>query len=214
LISNSWNKTDMHKEILYDDVFDAQQHYRLLLDCMARPGKINLMPEMELTAPAGIHAAGALVGLALLNADVSYYVEGAGAYEVGRYLLVNTAARPVEAGEADYIFVDGSSPAELLRQLKVGTLPYPEEGATVVAAVEGLADSAEGLADSAEGLALQLSGPGVQGERILCVAGLDRSFFETLVEINGEFPLGIDVILTDKDRRVACIPRSTKIRIA
>jgi alpha-D-ribose 1-methylphosphonate 5-triphosphate synthase subunit PhnH len=196
----------MHKEILYDDVFDAQQHYRLLLDCMARPGKINVMPEMELTAPAGIHAAGALVGFALLNADVSYYVEGAGAYEVGRYLLVNTAARPVEAGGADYIFVDGSSPVELLRQLKVGTLSYPEEGATVVAAVEGLADSAEGLA-------LQLSGPGVQGERILYVRGLERVFFEVLTDINSEFPLGIDVILTDKDRRVACIPRSTKIRI-
>jgi alpha-D-ribose 1-methylphosphonate 5-triphosphate synthase subunit PhnH len=196
----------MHKEILYDDVFDAQQHYRLLLDCMARPGKINVTPEMELTAPAGLHAAGALVGFALLNADVSYYVEGAGAYEIGRYLLVNTAARPVEAGEADYVFVEGSSPAELLRQLKVGTLPYPEEGATVVAAVDGLANEGEGLA-------LQLSGPGVPGERILYVSKLERVFFEVLTDINGEFPLGIDVILTDKDRRVACIPRSTRVRI-
>lgn len=197
----------MQKEILYDDVFDAQQHYRLLLDSMARPGKINIMPEMELTAPAGIHAAGALAAFALLNADVSYYVEGPGAYEVGRYLLVNTAARPEAVGEADYIFMDGSVAAELLRQVKVGTLPYPEEGATVVVAVEGLAGEGEGLA-------LQLSGPGVPGERILYVAGLDRSFFGTLAEINSEFPLGIDVILTDEGRRIACLPRSTKVRMA
>jgi alpha-D-ribose 1-methylphosphonate 5-triphosphate synthase subunit PhnH len=196
----------MQKEILYDDVFDAQQHYRLLLDSMARPGKINVLPELELTAPSGIHAAGVLVAFALLNSDVSYYVEGPRAYEVGRYLLVNTAARPVEVWEADYIFVDGSASAELMRQLKVGSLPYPEEGATVIAAVEGLANEGEGWR-------LQLSGPGVPGERILCVRGLERAFFEVLADINGEFPLGIDVILTDGERRVACIPRSTKVRV-
>jgi alpha-D-ribose 1-methylphosphonate 5-triphosphate synthase subunit PhnH len=196
----------MHKEILYDDVFDAQQHYRLLLDCMARPGKINIMPEMELTAPSGIHAAGALVAFALLNADVSYYAEGPAAYEVGRYLLVNTSARPAAPGEADYVFMDGAMAAELLRQLKVGTLPYPEEGATVVAAVEGLGNEGEGLT-------LHLSGPGVPGERILWVRGLERAFFEVLTDVNGEFPLGIDVILTDGERRVACVPRSSKVRI-
>lgn len=197
----------MQKEILYDDVFDAQQHYRLLLDSMARPGKINVLPEMELTAPAAIHPAGALVAFALLNADASYYVEGPGAYEVGRYLLVNTAARPMEIGEADYVFLDGGAPPELLRQLKVGTLPYPEEGATVVVA-------AEGLAHEGEGLALQLSGPGVAGERMLYVRGLERTFFDVLADINSEFPLGIDVILTDGARRLACIPRSTKVRMS
>ncbi|HET6253948.1 MAG TPA: phosphonate C-P lyase system protein PhnH [Puia sp.] len=196
----------MQREILYDDVYDAQGHYRLLLDSMARPGKINVLPEMELTAPKGIHAAGALVGFALMNADVTYYVEGPTAFEVGRYLLVNTSARPVGREEADYVFLDGSAPAELLQELKVGSLPYPEDGATVVAAVDGLASEGEGLV-------LLLKGPGVAGEKKLCVIGLDRTFFEALATINGEFPLGIDVILTDGERRVACIPRSTKIGI-
>ena len=193
----------MVKEIQYDDVFDAQEHYRLLLDSMARPGKINVMPDLELMPPAGIHAAGALVGLALLNADVSFYVDGPSAFEVGRYLLVNTASRPVGLADADYIFLDSGAPVELLQQLKVGTLPYPEEGATVVAAVDRL---------GGEGLVLQLRGPGVLGERALGVDGPDRAFFETLASINGEFPLGIDVILTDRERKVACIPLSTKIR--
>jgi alpha-D-ribose 1-methylphosphonate 5-triphosphate synthase subunit PhnH len=89
----------------------------------------------------------------------------------------------------------------------VGTLPYPEDSATVVIAVEGLANEGDGLA-------LWLKGPGVLGEKKLCVDGLDPAFFETLATINGEFPLGIDVILTDKERKVACIPRSTKVRIA
>jgi len=45
----------MQREIQYDEIFDAQAHYRLLLDSMARPGKINVMPQLELTTPRGIH---------------------------------------------------------------------------------------------------------------------------------------------------------------
>jgi len=194
----------MQKEIQYDEVFDAQRHYRLLLDSMARPGKINSLPEMELTVPKGIHAAGALIGFALLNADVSYCAEGPSAYEVSGYLLVNTSARPASKEDADYIFINSGASPELLRQVKVGTLPYPEDSATLVLAVDGLAYEGEGVG-------LTLTGPGVPGERKLCVAGATRAFFETLAGINGEFPLGIDVILTDADRRVAAIPRSTKI---
>jgi alpha-D-ribose 1-methylphosphonate 5-triphosphate synthase subunit PhnH len=83
-------------------------------------------------------------------------------------------------------------------------LPYPEDSATVVLGVGGLSNEGPGLV-------LFLSGPGIPGVRKLCVAGPDRGFFETLAAINGEFPLGIDVILTTADRRMACIPRSTKI---
>lgn len=194
----------MQREIQYDEIFDAQAHYRLLLDSMARPGKINVMPRMELTTPQGIHAAGALVGFALLNSDVTFYVDGPAAEDVSLYLLVNTSARPAEAEAADYVFLDGSDTAELLYRLKTGTLPYPENGATVIAAVHELGGGT--------GLALTLSGPGVDGERRLSVAGIDAAFLEALVTINAEFPLGIDLVLTDPMGRIACIPRSSRVR--
>ena len=203
----------MQREIQYDEIFDAQEHYRLVLDSMARPGKINVMPQLELTQPLGIPAAGALVGFALLNSDVSYCVEGSMAEEVSRYLLINTSARPVAKEEADFIFLDGSVPAEVLSGLKVGTLPYPEGGATVIVAVEQLAGEGEQLAAAGEGVQLLLKGPGVAGEKKLCVNGPGVPFFETLAAINGEFPLGIDLILTDRRQQVACIPRSTKVRV-
>jgi alpha-D-ribose 1-methylphosphonate 5-triphosphate synthase subunit PhnH len=194
----------MQREIQYDEIFDAQEHYRLLLDSMARPGKINVMPRLELTTPQGIHAAGALVGFALLNSDVSFYVDGPSAEDVSLYLLVNTSARPAEAEEADYIYLDGTAAAEILYRLKTGTLPYPENSATVIAAVEELGGET--------GLVLTLSGPGVDGERKLSVTGLDVALLEALVTINAEFPLGIDVVLTDPTGRIACIPRSSRVR--
>ena len=194
----------MQREIQYDEIFDAQAHYRLLLDSMARPGKINVMPTLELTTPQGIHAAGALVGFALLNSDVSFYVDGSSAEDVSLYLLVNTSARPAEAETADYVYLNGTADADILYRLKTGTLPYPESSATVIAAVEELGGET--------GLVLTLSGPGVDGERQLSVAGLNTALLEALVTINAEFPLGIDLMLTDPTGRIACIPRSNRVR--
>ena len=194
----------MQREIQYDEIFDAQAHYRLLLDSMARPGKINVMPSLELTTPQGIHAAGALVGFALLNSDVSFYVDGPSAEDVSLYLLVNTSAKPAEAEAADYVYLNGTAAAEILYRLKTGTLPYPESSASVIVAVEELGGET--------GLVLTLSGPGVDGERRLSVAGLDTALLEALVTINAEFPLGIDLVLTDPTGRIACIPRSSRVR--
>jgi alpha-D-ribose 1-methylphosphonate 5-triphosphate synthase subunit PhnH len=194
----------MQREIQYDEIFDAQAHYRLLLDSMARPGKINVMPQLELTTPRGIHAAGALVGFALLNSDVSFYVDGPAAEDVSLYLLVNSSAKPAEIEEADFVFLDGTAAAENLYRLKTGSLPYPENSATVIVAVEELGGET--------GLVLTLSGPGVDGERQLTVSGMDTALLEALVTINAEFPLGIDLVLTDPTGKIVCIPRSSRVR--
>ena len=194
----------MQREIQYDEIFDAQAHYRLLLDSLARPGKINVMPQLELTTPRGIHAAGALVGFALLNSDVSFYVDGPAAEDVSLYLLVNSSAKPAEIEEADFVFLHGTAAADSLYRLKTGSLPYPENSATVIVAVDELGGET--------GLVLTLSGPGVDGERRLAVAGMDTALLEALVTINAEFPLGIDLVLTDPTGRIACIPRSSRVK--
>lgn len=232
----------MQRETIYDPVFDAQEHYRLLLDSMARPGKINLLPRMQLSVPAASpetagHAistatasqsgpailteAAALVGFALLNADVSFHVDGAGADQATRYLLVNTSARPAEAEEADFVFASGQASAMLVESMKKGSLPYPEEGATLVANVGALATEAQGLGlkpaaagqpQSNDRLAITLKGPGVAGEKTFFVRGLNAAVLTALQQSNSEFPLGIDLILADGDGRLACIPRSSQIR--
>jgi alpha-D-ribose 1-methylphosphonate 5-triphosphate synthase subunit PhnH len=193
----------MHKETKYDEVFDAQRHYRQLLDCMARPGKINVLPRPEWAPPAGLHTAGALVGFALLNPDVSFCVLGAGADTLTQYIQINTAAKTDAVALADYIFMDGDAPMPVAKR---GTLPYPEESATLVVAVDRL---------SAEGgdVAVSLTGPGVEGRRTFWIDGLDIAFLSQLRECNAEFPLGIDVVLTDAEQRIACIPRSSQIHI-
>jgi alpha-D-ribose 1-methylphosphonate 5-triphosphate synthase subunit PhnH len=209
----------MQRETSYDPVFDAQSHYRLLLDSMARPGKINELPRLRLSLPAGtvLTEAAALVGFALLNADVSFFVDGNGADLAAQYLLVNTSARPAEAEEADFVFATGAASGVLVEAMKKGTLSYPEEGATLVASVSALATEAQGLGpvtpgDPGDRLALTLKGPGVAGEKTFFVRGLSAGLLSALQQSNLEFPLGVDLVLADGDGHLAAIPRSSQIR--
>jgi alpha-D-ribose 1-methylphosphonate 5-triphosphate synthase subunit PhnH len=208
----------MQRETVYDPVFDAQEHYRLLLDAMARPGTINVLPRRPLTPPAGLPTAAALVGFALLNSDITFYAEGKDAATLTRYLAVNTSARGVPKGDADFIFACGASPATLITGIKTGTLAYPEEGATLVAAVDAMAGEVLGLGPleghpaGIPALALTLKGPGVAGSKTFFVAGLSVALLEALLACNAEFPLGIDLVLADPADRIACIPRSSKVQ--
>ncbi|HEV2479427.1 MAG TPA: phosphonate C-P lyase system protein PhnH [Puia sp.] len=231
----------MQRETAYDPVFDAQEHYRLLLDAMARPGKINILPRLLLAIPAPATGAvpsavtgaasqpgsrvftdaAALVGFALLNADVSFFVDGPGADPASRYLLVNTSARPATLEEADFVFASGRASAVLVEAMKKGSLPYPEEGATLILSVGALATEPSGLGMIPDGaaaghtgndLALTLQGPGILDKKMLFVRGLNATLMEGLQQSNIEFPLGVDTILTDGDGRVAGIPRSSRIR--
>jgi alpha-D-ribose 1-methylphosphonate 5-triphosphate synthase subunit PhnH len=200
----------MQRETSYDQVFDAQEHYRLLLDAMARPGTINVLPRMSLMAPPALTGAAALVGFALLNADVSFYADGEAADVVTRYLVVNTAARPESPDKADLVFAAGTASEVLLADMKKGTLPYPDEGATLVISVEALASEAQALGGRPY-LALTLEGPGIRGKRTFFITGLSRELVSGLQQCNQEFPLGIDLILTDPGYRIACIPRSSRV---
>ncbi len=202
----------MQRETAYDEVFDAQQHYRLLLDAMARPGTVHLLPRMSLTAPPAITEAAALVGFALLNADVSFYADGEAADVVTQYLVVNTAATPESPGNADFVFAAGTASEALVADMKKGSLPYPDEGATLVASVEALASEVQGLGLlSSPYLTLTLEGPGIAGKKTFFVSGLGSELVAGLQTCNQEFPLGIDLILTDPGHRIACIPRSSRV---
>ena len=199
----------MQREIQYDEVFDAQKHYRILLDSMARPGKINLLSLPGLTPPAGMHGAGVLTGFALLNADVGFAAFGPERDSITDYLILNTSGRPVGHALADFLFLPGEKEWSEIKELKVGTLSYPEDSATLVIAVKEISPL-----PIAEALSITLKGPGVEGEKKIYVRGLHHSIPETLQFLNLEFPLGLDAILTDEEDRIVCIPRTSKMLLA
>ncbi len=197
----------MIRELTYDPVFDAQTHFRLLMDSMARPGKLNVLNGVMIAPPASLNPASALVGLALLNADVTYYAtENAGV--IADYFVTNTASRPAPVDVADFVFLPGNQASETLTEAKIGTLSYPETNAFVVIDVETI--SAEPTPDS---VPITLAGPGVNGETRVFVRGLNPDLLLTIRQKNVEYPLGLDTILTGKDNKICCIPRSNQFTV-
>ncbi len=198
----------MRREVIYDEVFDAQEQFRLLLDSMARPGKINIMPDMDIIPPAGLNKASAMIAFALLNTDVSFYAEGEGSDAIESYIALNTTAAQVGISEADFIFINGLYDAGIIFDAKTGTLPYPEESATFVIDVDTITEDA---GDSE--LTLTLKGPGIETTKQVYINGLNPGILKAVKEQNMEFPLGVDLILTDKNNNILCIPRSNLFEI-
>ncbi len=199
------------REANYKEVFDAQMHFRSLLDAMARPGKIVTLQAIDIAVPTGMNRATAYACLALLNGDTSYFLTK-GSNRIEEYLSVNTGCLPSELGEADFVLAQGSDDPDFVRFVKEGILTYPETGSSIIVEVELVDDS---LADDA--LQIRLTGPGVRNERMIWVKGLEASWIDALMEKNSEFPLGVDTYLSFSDETdepcICCLPRSTKIEI-
>jgi alpha-D-ribose 1-methylphosphonate 5-triphosphate synthase subunit PhnH len=199
----------MVREVRYDEVFDAQKHFRSLLDSMARPGKINRLDPVPLDTPPGLNAATALIAFSLMDADSTFDVINMAGAEAG-YLAANTNAQRTETARAHFIFAGGIETADFLDEADCGTLLYPDTSATVILQVANAA--AEALSS---GLRLTLEGPGIDGKACLHIAGLNEDVLLALQARNAEFPMGLDTILTFADHVgnpcVVCLPRTTRV---
>ena len=199
----------MIRETAYDEVFDAQKHFRSILDSMARPGKINRLDSVPLEPPPALNPASALAAFSLMDSDVRFHVEH-NEHGEGAYLAANTRAALTDRESATFLFAHGTDGPDALESANCGTLTYPDTSATLILQLD--AASAEPLTG---GLHLVLEGPGVDGRRDLFVRGLDPDLLLALQARNAEFPLGIDTILTFSDETgdpsVAALPRTTRI---
>jgi alpha-D-ribose 1-methylphosphonate 5-triphosphate synthase subunit PhnH len=160
-----------------------------LMWALSRPGLIRRLPHVGFEALAE----------SLLDRECSFHVSD-DAVLAAR--LAETGAQPVPLQKADYVFAALASEAQVaaLAALRVGTLPYPDEAATLFAP-----------ARIGSGQALRLSGPGVNGTVTIEIGDVDASFWRVRAKAI-RYPLGWDLYLVDGDRLVG-IPRSTKIEV-
>lgn len=199
----------MVRELAYDEVFDAQKHFRLLLDSMARPGKINRIEPVVLAPPPGLSTASVMVAFALMDADSTFEMVGMFHGE-DVYICSNTNARHTPVEHAHFIFAQADESPDFLDSADCGNLLYPDTAATVVLQLEEA--SASPLAG---GLKLTLEGPGIEGASTIWARGFSEDLLLALQARNAEFPLGLDTILTFVDRSgapcIACLPRTTHV---
>jgi alpha-D-ribose 1-methylphosphonate 5-triphosphate synthase subunit PhnH len=189
-----------------DSVHDIQKVYRELLQCMARPGKIADIRESAEKADfvRECRPATFLVIQTLLDAEVTFHVLGDSTDAIRRKIADYTFAKHTSLEDADYIVAPaGTGEPELLeamRGCKVGTLENPDQSATWIIETGALGGSSE----------WKLSGPGIRDEEEAAIA-LSEAFVSTRNTKTHEFPTGIDLIFTDGDGCISCIPRTTAI---
>ncbi len=193
----------------YDPVFDAQKHYRALLQCTARPGTIGQLDDVALEIPSQFNRASAFLALTLLSADTTFYLTEE-RESVVEFLRRETLARPATAEQADFLFLADAMRVEAIDLARAGALAFPEQGATVVLQVTGLSP-----APMPGALRLTLAGPGIETQAVVFVSGASEALFEALQKRNAEFPLGIDTYLTCDSLSagpcVLALPRTTRI---
>ncbi len=177
---------------------DTQQaHFRLLLEAMARPGLCQPLTALPETGPAALAILATLLDAEVSLADPNKLLRD----DDWPMLQVKTA----HVEQADYVICDGSRAPEFTP--KLGTLPNPDQSATVVLIVDGI-----GHIEEEGSTHLKLTGPGIANNNELLINGINQQWLDRREDWVCGFPLGVDFILVD-DRQLVALPRTTKVEI-
>jgi len=173
--------------------------FRTVLQAMSRPGTIQTLPDAGTADPLVI-----LLSSLLDNEVTVAAIDAAGAIALDA-ISKATGARRCPVAEADFVLVGNGTSNGQLASLRRGTPEYPETGATVIYLLDAVA---------AEGGSISLSGPGIRDQVAPFLGGLAIDELRQLGEVNRDFPLGVDAMYLDRQGRLACIPRSTRIGVS
>jgi alpha-D-ribose 1-methylphosphonate 5-triphosphate synthase subunit PhnH len=184
-----------------------QKNYRRLLEAMSRPGRVVHLEVLNANSPfAGAMA----IGECLLDNEVSLSVIGnSGAQALQAALVATTQARTEHLALADFVFVLGGRSQGGARLAKRGRLESPEEGATLVYCM----DSEFG--DEPDRLCIHLVGPGIPRQEGIVpqMRGIPVEEFQELMELNADYPLGVDLFFVRPNGELMGLPRSTSIQV-
>lgn len=206
-------RQEVLKEASFDEVFDSQSNFRILMDGMSRPGKIYKLNRHNFSkSPEGFNANVLTVLKTLGDNSITFSLGGFNNEAIQSYIEINTGMAPAEIDKADFALFDGSEFSQGICSVNTGTLEFPENSATVIIAVDSIlcGQHIDTFTYTAE---LHMTGPGIKDKNTVVIAGLDKKYVMNISEANTVFPLGIDVIFVDGEGNITCMPRTTKAEV-
>lgn len=179
----------------FDETFDSQKIFRVILEAMANPTRrlsvAEFIPKLFGSEPAMLAAA-----MTLLDNEVSFCADNA---ELAENTALLTHSPEVKCEDADFIFV--TEPAGIkkaVEQAKCGTLSDPHRSATIIV------KCGENATDSFE-----LYGAGIDGTVKAELPNEVTAAINARDEQHYEYPQGIDFVFIDEKGGLFCIPRLT-----
>lgn len=184
----------------------SQSVFRVVLDAMARPGTVGVLPEPTHSVPAALDSATGAVVTCLFDHDTNIWLgDGVACIDVYEYLKLHCSCPVVKSGlTADFAALNAAGGVPGLAQFNPGTDAYPDRSTTLIIQVP----------DIDSGPSIMLTGPGVRPgtKASLTVAGMPDYFWQERRDQQEIFPCGVDLIFICGHRLVA-LPRSTEIEV-
>jgi alpha-D-ribose 1-methylphosphonate 5-triphosphate synthase subunit PhnH len=185
-----------------DPVHQSQQAFRVLLDAMARPGRILSLGQ-EPGHPAGLAPALAAALLTLCDLDTPVWLgPGFNTAPVRDWLRFHTGAPLAPAPGQAAIVLLSSEQEIMLDDFSFGTDEAPERGATLLIQVSALSGTT----------AMTWRGPGIKDAQPMPFCGLPAVFWRQRAMLGSAFPRGLDIYLSSGSD-ITALPRSTAITV-
>ena len=188
--------SDPVKKFSFDEVFDSQRIYRLILSAMSNPTRTVNIKEFA-DKLYGDYPEMLAIAMSLLDNEVSFFTFGSD--ELSEEIVSLTLSRRESTENADYIFV--AEPTEIvfaIERAKCGTLRDPHKSATLIVR----------NADT-EKCRLRLRGAGIREETEFETSALVKTALKTRDRQFYEYPQGIDFIFVSENGELLSIPRLT-----
>ena len=183
-----------------ETVHSAQRTFRTLLDALAHPGREVPLDDLA-DVPEPLSRAVGAAARALFDREVSVWTDRS---DVARWLAATTGTRTTEEpASAAFVVITEPRTAPSLLHWNAGTPEDPEESATLLVQAESLSG----------GRPMRLTGPGIDGERIVAPYGIAPNFWAEWTANAARYPLGIDVLVFGA-AAVIGLPRTVQARPA
>jgi len=180
-------------------VIENQAAFRAVMDCMAHPGEIHTLGQVE--APSPLMAGTAAIMRSLADYETPVWLDDTLAEPaVAAWIRFQTGAPVVTAPrQATFALVGNGADLPDFAAFSPGSEDYPDDSVTLVVQIDGFS-----------GEMFSLTGPGIRNELILAAEPLPDDFVKRWANNHALFPRGIDLLLV-AGGRVAALPRTARV---
>lgn len=184
----------MKKMHSFDEVFDGQKVYRILLEVISNPGRMLTIREYTKKF-SGSNATFLTLAMTLLDNEVTFSACGDKGLADEISLLTLSGEAALE--KADFIFVEEPQILEsVFEKAKSGTLENPQNSATIIIKIK----------DEKE-ISMNLFGAGIDGMKQIFVENTVKKVMDLRDAQEYEYPQGVDVIFVSDSGMIFSIPR-------
>jgi alpha-D-ribose 1-methylphosphonate 5-triphosphate synthase subunit PhnH len=182
-------------------VHASQATFRCVLNALAEPGTVHVMP-VEVAGPAPLGHALTALSLTLFDFETPVWLDAeARNAAISSYLRFHCGCPLVDA-PADAAFALSVEAANIdISRFAQGSMEYPDRSTTLLIQVPSFESGPQRT----------ISGPGIPATRSLRVAGLPPDFDVQWRANTAAFPLGVDIVFCCGSKIIG-LPRTAQVQ--